>query len=425
MITTPQIPKSLNLEIPTSITSLNIKLHTVKQPLANAAKALLFSVLVTLVGTTGAQQITPEHNQALLQAKQGSLVHLPGFLSDKIPSLPYQKIVMPGPQYIISDDPEYIRVPEIIAVKELVQPGTVRLYVYNVNGIREPQKIDRKITAVIKNTGTANMTIRMLKYSSQKPTTNYFLAGKKGLADYFASKPETKGRVVKPGETIAIDEKLEKNIVKYDELVHGFYEFVIDQPAEINILQTDPATPGPKAAARIKEIAASRHTNAGRGLFGVSNYLVQAQDTFDTRNAPAAIVVADGQQDPWVKGKDLSTGSIATLAGNYGVMYNIDLKWRSTNGKGLALVTWNARAGDNQWCGGMANTMVVSQGKFREGIIELPSGQLNTKGAPEAILVQVFPPGKNGEVQSINLTYSPPGASCLPTPLILIPVDML
>lgn len=388
-------------------------------------KSLLILCIFMSMGIgVHAQKFTKEHNASILKAPQGTIVQLPGFLTEKLPAIEYEKVVLPGPQYIISDDPEYIRVPEIIAVKEAVQPGSVRLYVYNVNGIQEPKKIVRKITAVIKNTGKENMTIRMLKYSSQPPTTNYFLAGKNGLRDYFLSKPEATGRMVKPGEIIAIDEKLEQQLVKYDELVHGFYEFVIDQPAEISVLQTDPNTPGPKAAARIKEVASSRHTNAGRGLFGVSNYLIMAKDTFDTRNAASAIVVADGKNDPWVVGKDASTGGLAKLAGNYGVMYNIEMKWKSTNGKGLALVTWNARAGDNQWCGGMANTMVVSQGNFKEGVIQLPSNELRTKGAPEAILIQVFPPGKAGEVQTIKMTYSPPGASCLPTPLIFIPIDM-
>ena len=374
--------------------------------------------------SVAAQNITPEHNKSLLQTKQGGIVQLPGFLTENIPSISYQKIVLPGPQYIISDDPEYIRVPEAIAIREAVQPGSVRLYVYNVNGIKEPQKIDRKITAVIKNTGSQDLHLRMLKYSSQKATTNYFFAGKQGLADYFASVPQAKTITVMPGQILPIDEKLEKQIVKYDELVHGIYEFVIDQPAEISVLQTDPKTPGPVAAARINEIASSRHTNAGRGLFGVSNYLVVAKDTFDSKQNAAAIIVADGKSDPWVIGKDASTGDLAKLAGNYGVMYYIEMKWKSTNGKGLALVTWNARAGDNKWCGGMANSMVVGAGKFKEGIIQLPSDQLRTKGAPEAILIQVFPPAKSGEVQTIKLTYSPPGASCLPTPLIFIPIDM-
>jgi hypothetical protein len=376
------------------------------------------------LGQVQAQQLRPGQGKALLNSGQGSIVELPGFLSESIPQLNYRKIVLPGPQFIISDDPEYIRIPEAIALKEAVQPGAVRLYMYNVNGVKDPAKIDRKITAVIKNTGTAKMNLRMLKYSSQKPSSNYFQIGKQGLADYFASAPENTIRTVKPGEAIALDEKWEKNIVKYDELAHGFYEFVIDQPGEVSIVQTAPGTPGPKAISLIKTVHPSSHINAGRGLFGVSNYLVDVKDTFDTKNNPASILLADGDKDPWIIGKEGSTGELSKLDGNYGVMYNIEMKWKSTNGKGLALVTWNARSDNNQWCNGMANTMVVSGGKFKEGIIQLPANKLVTGGNPEAILIQVFPPAKNGEVQSIKLTYSPPGASCLPTPLIFIPVDM-
>lgn len=371
-----------------------------------------------------AQTFTPELNKAVVATAQGHTVELPGFLTEKMTQIGYQKIVLPGPQYIISDDPEYIRVPESIALREAVQPGTVRLYVYNVNGVKEPQKIDRKITAVIKNTGNAPLHIRMLKYSSQKPSTNYYLCGKQGLADFFASKPESRVRTVKPGEAIAIDEKLEQYIAKYDELVHGFYEFVIDQPGEISVLQTDPKTPGPKALSRIHRIENSRHSNAGRGLFGVSNYLVKTDSVWSTANGAATLMLADGAKDSWVIGKDGSTGELAKLAGNYGVMYHIEMKWKSTDGKGLALVTWNSRAGDNKWCGGMANTVVVSEGKFPGGIVQLPANKLITKAAPEAVLVQVFPPAKSGEVQTIKLTYSPPGASCLPTPLVFIPVDL-
>ena len=388
-------------------------------------KGTLFLLTLTaFAGRVKAQQISVEQNRQILAAKQGSIVHLDKFLTEKMPRISYKKVVLPGPQFIISDDPEYIRVPEAIALQEKVEPGSVRLYVYNVNGVKEPEKIDRKITAVIKNTGKTEMHIRMLKYSSQRPSTNYFQIGKQGLADYFASKGDDKIRKVKPGESIPIDENLEQYVVKYDELVHGFYEFVVDQPGEISILQTDLKTSGPAALKRIKTIIPTSHVNAGRGLFGVSNYRVSTDSIYDTKQGVAQIVMADGAQDPWVVGKEGTSGDEAKLAGNYGVMYNVDMKWKSSDGKGLALVTWNSRSGDNKWCGGMAASMVMGEGKFKEGIIQLPSDRLITKGAPEAILIQVFPPAANGKEQTINFTYSPPGASCLPTPLIFIPVDM-
>lgn len=380
-------------------------------------------LLVGAMGSASAQTLQPGSEQVLLKAKQGSIVELPGFFSGKFQEIAYKKMVLPGPQYIISDDPEYIRVPEAVALREAVQPGAVRVYMYNVNGVKDP-KMDRRINTVIKNTGDQKMTLRMLKYSSQKPTTNYFGAGKNGLADYFNAKPEARTRSIKPGQTVVLDEAMEKRIAKYDELAHGFYEFVIDQPGVISVVQTSPEKGTVKASEQIDTVLSSRHSNAGRGIFGVSNYQVNTTDVFDTKNGPAVITIADGSQDPWVQGKDAATGKIATLAGNYGVIYHIEMKWKSTDGKGLALVTWNARSADNKWCGGMANTMVVSEGKFKAGVIKLPEDRLTTKAAPEAVLVQIFPPAKDGEEQIIRMTYSPPGASCLPTPLVFIPVDM-
>lgn len=371
-----------------------------------------------------AQNVKQEDVLSLLKAKQGNVVLMKDFFTVKPAEIRYNKVVLPGPQFIISDDPEYIRLPEAIALQEAVQPGAVRLYVYNVNGVKEPVKLDRKITAVIKNTGKNKMHLRMLKYSSQKPSANYFQIGKQGLSDYFSSKGDERIRTVEPGEAIAVDEQLERNVVTYDQLTHGFYEFVIDQPAEISIIQTDPGTPGPVALKRIKTVIPTGHKNAGRGLFGVSNYKITSVDVMDTKNGVAEIIVADGVKDPWVLGVEGTSGKESTLAGNYGVIYNMELKWKSTDGKGLALVTWNSRSADNKWCNGMAATMVVGKGKFKEGIVQLPSDRLVTKAAPEAVLVQVFPPAKNGEEQVIKLTYSPPGASCLPTPLVFIPVDM-
>src|SRR5690606_5715263 len=95
--------------------------------------------------------------------KIGNIIQLAGFLRTDFPKINFSKTVLPGPQFIISDDPEYIRIPEAIAMQEDVVPGAVRLYVYNVNGVKEPTKIKRKITALIKNTGKEVMLLRMLK----------------------------------------------------------------------------------------------------------------------------------------------------------------------------------------------------------------------------------------------------------------------
>jgi hypothetical protein len=389
-------------------------------------KRNLIAVTLFFIGlSSSAQQLTKQQTQDLLKADQGAIVRLDNFLTEKYPQIPYLKYPTPGPQYIISDDPEYIRVPEAIALRENVNPGTVRFYLYNVNGVKEPQKMDRKIVAMIKNTGKATMRIKMLKYVSQAPSTNYFKLGKEGLASFLAAQPSENVVLVKPGEAVPLDNKLESYVVKYDELVHGFYEFLVDQPAEITVLQTDLKTSGKEALKRITNVLPPKtKSGAGRGIYGVSNYHVNNIDVIDTKNGTSALIVADGATDPWIIGKEGTTGQQAKLAGNYGVMYEVEMKWKSSDGKGLALMTWNSRSADNQWCSGMAAAMKVSGGKFKEGIIQLPKNELVTKAAPEAVLIQVFTPKANGEEQTIKFTYSPPGASCLPTPLIFVPIDL-
>ncbi|MGJ1264488.1 copper amine oxidase [Sphingobacterium spiritivorum] len=389
---------------------------TLKKKGLSVALGLLF------VSALYAQQV-PQHIAAQLKnTKQGEIVRLDNFLTESFTKINYDKVIWPGPQYMISDDPEYIRIPEGIALKEKVEPGTVRLYVYNVNGVKEP-KTDRKITAVIKNTGKGNMRLKMLKYSSQKPSANYFKVGKEGLYDYFNSQGLAKERVIKPGQTVAIDEVLERNVVRYDELVHGIYEFLIDEPGEVAVLQTAPGTSGPKAYETIGSVIPTNKKNAGRGMFGVSNYKVFNEAVLETDKGVTQLVVADGKDDAWVKGIEGESNTVSTLAGNYGVMYNIELKWKSNDGKGLALLTWNSRS-DNQWCSAMAASVVVSDGVYKGGVVQLPAERLNTKGNPEAVLIQIFKPEQIGKEQILKLTYSPPGASCLPTPLVLVPIDL-
>ncbi|RZK60740.1 MAG: copper amine oxidase [Pedobacter sp.] len=386
-------------------------------------KKLVLILLLIAVQKSYAQILTSKILNQLRNGKNGEIIQLPGFINQDFKKIEFAKVVLPGPQFVISDDPEYIRLPEAIVAREIVQPGSVRLYVYNVNAVKEPKKMPRKVTAVIKNLGSAPLHLRMLKYSSQKPSNNYFLMGKQGLNDYFSSAGSQKIFKVSPGETVAIDKALEQNVVMFDELVHGLYEFVVDQPAEIAVLQTSPETPGPRAYAIIKEIVPYGHKNAGRGLFGVSNYQISGKNLIKTDEAATQLVIADGVDDPWVVGRDGISGVEAKLAGNYGVMYNVELKWKSTNGKGLALVTWNSRT-DNKWCSGMANAILVKKENTKDEIVTIPVSQLTTRGAPEGVLVQVFRPDPNKEIQTLRFTYSPPGASCLPTPLIFIPIDL-
>lgn len=357
----------------------------------------------------------------LKKADQGDIIYAPE-LKASITQLGYRQTILPGPQFLISDNPEYIKVPEAIAMQEKINPGSVRLYMYNVNGVSDPIKMDRRILPLLTNNSQNVMHMRMLHYASEKPSDNYYLIGKTGLQDYFNSKPQQETIQIAPGQTICIDPRMVKSKVGFNELAHGFYEFVVDQPGTISILQTDTKKPITTIALnKTREIPGDNYAGSGRGIFGVSNYLIQT-DTVETAEGITQLVIADGKKDTWIKGFDQTTQSQIELSGNYGVIYEINIPWKSTNGKAIALLTSNVR-NDGEWCQGMANAIVVSQGKFKAGVVLVPSKELTVKSPPQAALIQIFYPEKENKVQTIKLRYSPPGASCLPTPLFLVPID--
>jgi len=371
------------------------------------------------------QNLSSENmNDVLNNAQQGEIVSLPWFFSNKMGVVSYDKVSLRSPQLVFSDDPEYIIDTEAVVLEEAIKPGSIRVYLYNVNGVVKPQKMPRKIVAMLKNTSNKIMHFKMLKHSTQMPSSNYFLVGKQGLADYFASKADDNIMTLKPGEAVPLDPKLDSLVANYNDLVHGIYEFSIDQPGEVVIFQTSPEANIMDALKRIHYVVPPKHLEAGRGLFDTCNFKITSSKVLDTKDGSKILTIADGIFDPWVRGIEGTTKTPVTLDGNYGVMYTIKLKWKSSDGRGLALVTWCPQAGKAQWCNGMANTVVVSAGKFKGGIVELPVNKLVVGGVPDVILIQVFKPSKKGEVQTIKLIYSPPGASCLPTPLGFIPFDV-
>jgi hypothetical protein len=221
-------------------------------------------------------------------------------------------------------------------------------------------------------------------------------------------------RVVPPRSRVVIDPAMDKVAVKKDELAHGFYELEIDQPGRISVLQRNVDQDSTKAVDELPKLP-FESKNAGRGSFAVSNYDV-VTPVVDTAGGPVQILVADGERDPWVKGKDGISGADVKLSGNYGVMYRMKIRWKSTDGRGVALVMANPRF-DNKWCSALAAAVVVD-GK----VVALPATQTNFKVLPEAAVIGVWKAAEGGKEQVIELVYSPPGASCLPTPIVLIPV---
>jgi len=362
-----------------------------------------------------------ELSRKILAAEQGGVVEITELPLADLPSVPYTK-TSGGPVFLISDAPEYIRVPEGAVLRERVEPGRVRLYIYNCNGLEDQT---RRISTVIENVGNDTLHFRFLRYAFQGPDLDYAKVAKEALWDYFTSTPQSDRHAVPVGRRAPLDLAMESARVRPNELVHGFYDIEIDQPARISVVQTDPATPGPVASARVEKAVLLEHFGAGRGLYPFSDNTVVTPPGYvlDTAGGPQQLVVADGKIDPWIVGKDGSTGNRTRDEGNYGVIYSIRIPYSTSDGRALALLTWNPHS-QGKWCGVMHNVVRVNKGKFPEGLVRLPSNRtVITADEPLAApLIQVFPPLPGGRAGTIEITYTPPGACCLPTPLLLIPV---
>lgn len=369
------------------------------------------------------QPVPPEISTIIRGARTGQTIMVTGYDMSALPELPYATTPSPGaPQYVFSDDPEYFRVPEAVGMRERVSPGVVRIYIYHVNGMENTTK---KIATMIENIGDAPMKLRLLRFASTGPSVNYHTVAKGGLEQFFNSVPEAAPRTVAPGAMVAVDERMAAATVLFDELVHGWYEVEIDQPAEISTVMTDPDVPF-DVAARRQPVQPPKHQGegAGRGTFSPADYNVAVNEgrAIDTADGGVRLILADGTKDPWISGIDGSRGARAKLAGNYGVLYTIRMKLRSSDGRGFAVIMWNPRS-HQMYCGGMASVVRISDGAMPGGVIVAPNDRDRIGHAPEAALVQRFDPVPAGTEREIEIVYSPPGASCLPIPIVFVPYE--
>ena len=367
--------------------------------------------------------VSAELSSRLSSTTQGAIVSTGDLNLPSLPELSISK-TSGGPPYVFSDNPEYIRQPEGAALREPVDPGVFRLYTYHVNGTTGTVS---KITTVLENTGTKPMSVRFLRRSNGGPSTNYYLVGKVGMKRFLEAQPEAQTALtIAPGEGAVLDPYKEKARVNFDELIHSFHDIQIDQPGRITVLQTPPDNDSVAVARRIEKVIPPKHFGAGRGKFPFSEYTVRVHGAggmgtpFDTAQGPSQIIVADGKRDPWVEGVDSELATTVALKGNYGMIYDIEIPYTSTDGRSLAILVFNARTG-SKWCDNMAAAMGVGEGKFPGGVVDVPTGRTFVTGLDQAVLLQVLPPASSQ--RTVRVRFTPPGASCLPVPILLVPFE--
>jgi hypothetical protein len=268
--------------------------------------------------------------------------------------------------------------------------------------------------------------MRFLHYAFPPPGRDYYRIGKTGLIDFFNSKAEKTARRIPSGGRVVIDPRLDQTIVSGDDLVHGFYEFKIDQPARISTFERDPGDRSIEVIDTLPKLPLNlpgrKANGAGRGLFLESDFKVSGADGFviDTARGPHVLIVPGGGRNQAIQGRDdISQTDSVRDSGNYGAMYRIRLKRSSSDGRSLALLM--TKRGGGQWCGSQAGAVQVSRGIWPGGTVAIPTDRVAYGKPGEMVIIQKFPPVAKGRTETIEILYSPPGASCMPTPMLLVP----
>lgn len=395
-------------------------------------RLILFAgVLITAGSSLRAGQGTTLSDTEALRlraARPGAVVQLPEFLKQRadLPLVP--AIIVPdiGPQFLFSDRPEYFLAGNGIAMQEDVRPGIVRLYLYHVP---TPSDERKTITAVIENLGDKALTLTFRRQTTPSPGRDYHQIAKAALAQFLKPRPAPAARTIPVKARAPLDPRLDTLTAGRDDLVHAIYEFEITQPARVTVLQRDPEQKSIKIMDDLPKLppvlpGGTNGHGAGRGLFETSDFLVtNAPDSpLDTANGPRQLILADGQRDPWMRGHDHLGGGASINVGNYGALYRIRLKRASSDGRGWALLMCQI-PGHTATCGKIGAAVKVSAGVWPGGVVGLPSDRVVFGGAEEAVLIQRFLPLPKGQTETIELTYSPPGACCLPTPLLFVPYE--
>src|SRR5439155_11051737 len=134
---------------------------------------------------------------------------------------------------------------------------------------------------------------------------------KDALKAFLSSQPEKTARRVLPGKPAVLDPRMDATIVTKDQLVHGFYEFEIDQPARVSVFQRDPEQTSVEILHQLPKLpralpGTKTGNGAGRGLFRTCNFTVTNESNFilDTTNGPMQLIVGDGKREPWIQGHD-------------------------------------------------------------------------------------------------------------------------
>ena len=364
---------------------------------------------------------------------------------------------------LLSDSPEYVKEPGIVAAGTL--HGKSRIYFYHVNERTEPMKVG----ILLENKGNAPAFVEIERAIYAKPSPDYFKVGRElskkevnsaaldlgawaneGVMIPFRSKAlqqeikkekeslaqskklkakkieeeikkdttsrtislvsqdtDAKEFVLRPGEVRPIFTELEKVLMKQDDLFSGIVDLSTSEPVYASVAVMEPkstVTYGlPLLPIHPMDDVELRGTYEGMRRFHV------VEPKFNSDAGPASFEIANDREDAFISGVDeTSNNKSVKNKGNYGIS---NIYVLHTEGNTPYALYFNPLGG------AFSGTFRITSSKgVRTYDVPVKGPYLGHQTIYDTQLLDVF-----DKPEDLLLEYMSPGASNLPVRFLLIP----
>ncbi len=301
-------------------------------------------------------------------------------------SLPVAVRHVTGRKLLVSDSPESVREHGILYRDTL--NGAGRLYAHHFNATTEPLKF----TILATNLGTQPVTIQTTRQGEVFPSIFANLIGHQASVDFLVGDVSKNTIIVQPGETTTYSLL---PFFRPNQGINLIYDIETDGELTFAFLAMKP-TDSIDDITTYRELDYDGHV---RGSFPVSELIWEIDA--NGGQGVQSITLGDNKRDLFVYGWDVFRRQNVSNFGNYGVLYQINIR---RPGK-VALVLL-ARGGE-------------FKGPFKingEMILAPNSGTISPQDG-------VFLLARTtGNEEFLEIEYTPPAASSFPVDLIMVPL---
>ncbi len=275
--------------------------------------------------------------------------------------------------------------------------GDTRLMLHHRNSTSSNMKI--YIIATNDNMYPATITTQRSGFGG--PLNIPTATGKRSIETYFQSiltGSAYSNVILQPGESKAVLTTINNVTIKPDQVVSLMSDVFSDYPVKYSVIMIDAAKDPLQALPSLAYL--DRDGVHNRGTYPDANRIITVTDPVGA--TPSRLVLGDNNSDPNIPGTDAIMGTVASNAGNFGVVYKITLTRVAPN----TLITLNPRGGTYQ------GPLLVNG-----SIVQAPN--TGTVNAPNQNSV-VY---RTGNVeQTVEIMFSPASGNNLPINLLFMPL---